>query len=181
MLPGHAACVMGEAPFSFCFLFPRTCHYAGLFLTRRSPPSFPEICQDWSAPSSGGKRCMSNRLASGGKASYPGRCFLEFLAPNWRPMSWLPNVFRWYRNIFYVPSNECGWPCETKENRGWRVCCPVVFCWTKWNGVTLVLFDLFPCVCQIMCNLIKTQWEKECCPHDSFSSAHTFFSFSTTL
>ena len=26
-------------------------------------------------------------------------------------------------------------------------------------------------VSRIMCNLIKTQWEKECCPHGSFSSA----------
>ena len=32
-------------------------------------------------------------------------------------------------------------------------------------------FDLSLSVSQIMCNLIKTQWEKECCSHGSFSSA----------
>ena len=34
-----------------------------------------------------------------------------------------------------------------------------------------MLLDSFPFVSRFMCNLIKARWEKECYPHDSFSSA----------
>ncbi len=57
--------------------FPSSCHYTGLLLTWRPPPSFPSTYQDWSAPNLGGKRYTSNQLASGGKAGYARRCFIN--------------------------------------------------------------------------------------------------------
>ncbi len=39
----------------------------------------------------------------------------------------------------------------------------------RWGSLRFVLHDMSLSSSRIMCNLIKTQWEKECCPHVSFS------------
>ena len=82
-------------------------------------PSLPSTCQDWSAPDSGGKRCMSNWLASGWKTGFPRRRFWEFLAPNWGPVSRLSNVFGL---CLPVSASETSSAVAVEDMFEWEIC-----------------------------------------------------------